>query len=153
MCYPVRPREMVHRSPSPTPPPPVGQVAELKRLQLPQKGPNRPLRSVRVSGQVRWPECLPRCPPQAPSLGKAPSQQTPLQKDSLFLKVSSDSGSPGELGKRCQVLPKLPFPRNKSEPNSRSLTGKRQRRPPSADRTSPHKVNRKPRGAPTAVTH
>ena len=53
------------------------QVSELKHLNFPQMGPNRPRRSLRVSGQVWWPELPPRYPPPAPSLRKAACQPPP----------------------------------------------------------------------------
>lgn len=106
-------------------------------------GPNRPLRSL-----SQQPGAVARAPPQVPTtgsqLGRVTMPAIPFPKHSHFLKVSSDSGSPRELGTSCQVLPKLPFTRTKSEPNSRGLIGKHQRRPPSVDTTSINKRNRTP---------
>lgn len=106
-------------------------------------GPNRPLRSL-----SQQPGAVARAPPQVPTtgsqLGRGTMPAIPSPKHSHFLKVSSDSGSPRELGTSCQVLPKLPFTRTKSEPNSRGLIGKHQRRPPSVDTTSINKRNRTP---------
>lgn len=151
MCPKVRSeRRCIEVSPQHAPRLPRGQVAELKHFKLPQMG--RPLRSWKVNTQVRWPELPSRCPPEAPSLGEAPCQQPP-HTHSLFPPktlplpkgVQCPKGPLGSWGQAVsQVLPKLLFPRTKSEPNSRDLIGKRQRRPPRVDTTSPRRRNRSP---------
>lgn len=66
----------VHSS-LPTTPVPWARWQKWNASNFPQMDPNWPLRSLRVSGQVRWPELPPRCPLRAPSLGKEPCQRPP----------------------------------------------------------------------------
>ena len=151
MCPEVRPQRR-YKDASPQPPGPGGKT------ETPRTSRDGP-KSAPEKFESQQPGAVARAPSQVPTtgsqLGRGTMPAIPPPKHSHFLKVSSDSGSPRELGTSCQVLPKLPFTRTKGEPNSRGLNGKHQRQPPSVDTTSANKRNRTHRcpdsGAP--LTH
>lgn len=105
-----------------------------------------------------------RAPSQVPTTGSQPGKST-TSATLLHTQLLSPQNTPtlrkclerqdhlgrgrggggGELSTSCQFLSKLPFPRNKSEPNSKDIVGKSQR---------PHPTQKEqdPPGTPIAVS-